>query len=87
MLGKELGKDRKSEMPSTSGRNVFLRKVKGLSLLDKAKSIDICQSLNIEPLLLRHRTIAAALVWPCDTNVPRANSKVINGCSSEWQKA
>ena len=32
---------------------VFLRKVRDLSLLDKVKSTDICQSLNIEPLLLR----------------------------------
>ena len=31
----------------------FLRKVKGLFLLDKVKKTDICQSLNIEPLLLR----------------------------------
>ena len=31
----------------------FLRKVRGLSLLDKVKSTDIRQSLNIEPLLLR----------------------------------
>ena len=30
----------------------FLRKVRGLSLLDKVKSTDIRQSLNIEPLLL-----------------------------------
>ena len=30
----------------------FLRKVR-VSLLDKVKSTDICQSLNIEPLLLR----------------------------------
>ena len=32
---------------------VFLRKVRGLSQLDKVKSTDIRQSLNIEPLLLR----------------------------------
>ena len=31
----------------------FFRKVRGLSLLDKVKSINICQSLNIEPVLLR----------------------------------
>ena len=31
----------------------FLRKVRDLSLLDKVKSTDIRQSLNIEPLLLR----------------------------------
>ena len=31
----------------------FLRKVRGLFLLDKVKSTDIRQSLNIEPLLLR----------------------------------
>ena len=30
----------------------FLRKVRGLSLLDKVKSTDICQSFNIELLLL-----------------------------------
>ena len=32
---------------------VFLQKFRGLSLLDKVKSIDFRQSLNIEPLLLR----------------------------------
>ena len=31
----------------------LLRKVRGLSLLDKVKSTIICQSLSIEPLLLR----------------------------------
>ena len=31
----------------------FLRKVRGLSLLDKVKSTHIHRSLNIEPLLLR----------------------------------
>ena len=31
----------------------FSQKVRGLSLLDKVKNIDIYQSLNIEPLLLR----------------------------------
>ena len=31
----------------------FLQKVRGLSLLDKVKSSNIRQSLNIEPLLLR----------------------------------
>ena len=30
----------------------FLRKVRGLSLLDKVRKIDIRQSLNIKPLLL-----------------------------------
>ena len=31
---------------------VFLQKVKGLSLLDKVKRTDICQSLNIKPQML-----------------------------------
>ena len=31
----------------------FLQKVRGLSLLDKVKTTEIHQSLNIEPLLLR----------------------------------
>ena len=31
----------------------FLRKVRGLFLLDEVKSTDIRQSLNFEPLLLR----------------------------------
>ena len=31
----------------------FLQKVRGLFRLDKVKSTDICQSLNIEPLLIR----------------------------------
>ena len=31
---------------------IFLQKVRGLSLLDKVKSTDIHQSLNIKPLLL-----------------------------------
>ena len=48
-----LSNDRKSEIPSTGGRNGFLRKVKSLSLLDKVKNTDICPSLNIKPLLLR----------------------------------
>ena len=30
----------------------FLQKVRGLSLLDKVKSTDIPQSLNVKPLLL-----------------------------------
>ena len=30
----------------------FSRKIRGLSLLDKIKSTEICQSLNIKPLLL-----------------------------------
>ena len=36
-----------------AAKMVFLQKVRGLSLLDKVKSTDICQSFNIEPLLLR----------------------------------
>ena len=32
---------------------IFLKKVRGLSLLDKVRSTDIFQSLKIEPLLLR----------------------------------
>ena len=31
----------------------FLRRLRGLALLDKIKSADICESLNIESLLLR----------------------------------
>ena len=31
----------------------FLRRISGLTLLDKAKSADICESLNIESLLFR----------------------------------
>ena len=50
------------------------QKVRGLFLIEKVKSTDICQSLNTEPLLLRI-TISTTLVLPCDTNVPRANSK------------
>ena len=48
-----MGNDRKSEIPSTGGRNGFLQKLSGLSLLDKVKSTDIRKSLNIEPLLPR----------------------------------
>ena len=36
-----------------AAKMVFLRKVRGLFLLDIVKSIDICQFLNIEPLLFR----------------------------------
>ena len=31
----------------------FLQRISGLTLLDKVKSADICESLNIESLLLR----------------------------------
>ena len=31
----------------------FLRRISGLTLLDKVKSANICKSLNIESLLLR----------------------------------
>ena len=48
-----LGNDRKSENPSTCGRNGFLQNVRGLSLLDKDERTDVHKSLNIEPLLLR----------------------------------
>ena len=48
-----LNNDRKSSIPSTGARNNFLQKVRGLYLLDKVKITDICQSLNIKPLLLR----------------------------------
>ena len=61
------------------------RKVRGLSLLDKVKSTFV--NLSASNPTTPHRTIATALVWPCDTNVPRANNKATNGCSFEWQKA
>ena len=48
-----LSNDQKSEIPSTGAEMDFLRKLKGLSLLEKVKITDIRQSLNIEPLLLR----------------------------------
>ena len=44
----------------------FLQIVGGLSLLDKVKSIGICQSQH-QTATTPHRTIATALVWPCDT--------------------
>ena len=36
-----------------AAKMAFWRKLRGLSLLDKVKSTDIRQSLNIKPLLLR----------------------------------
>ena len=39
----------------------FLQKVRGLSLLDQVPSTDVCQSHNIEPLLLR--TERSQLPW------------------------
>ena len=62
----------------------FLQKVRGLSLLDKVKSTDIRQSLNIEPVLLRIER--SQLRWYGHVS-RRANSKATNGCSSEWQIA
>ena len=43
----------------------FLRRISDLTLWDKVKSVDICESLTIESLLLRLETtkIATALVW------------------------
>ena len=49
-----LGNDRNSEIPHK--KSTELQKVGGLSLLEKVKStsvLNICQSLNIEPLLPR----------------------------------
>ena len=37
----------------TESKQGFLRRISGLTLLDKIKSADICEYLNIEPLLLR----------------------------------
>ena len=48
-----LSNDRKNKIPSAGGRNGFLAKIRGLSLLDKVKSTNIRQPLNMEPLLLR----------------------------------
>ena len=39
--------------PVQASKMGFLRKIRGLSLLDKVKNTDIRQSLSIEPLLLR----------------------------------
>ena len=49
----------------------FLRKVRGLSLLDKVKSTDIGQSLDIESLLLRIEP--SQLRWYC--HVTRTSHK------------
>ena len=56
----------------------FLRRISRLTLLDKAKSADIRESIHIESLLLR--LVRSPLrwygqYWTCDTNVPRKNSQ------------
>ena len=48
-----LGNDPRVRFQVQAAEMGFLRKVRGLSLLDKVKSTDIHQSFNIEPLLLR----------------------------------
>ena len=65
----------------------FLRKVRGLSLLDMVKSTYIRQSSQHQTATTLQRMIPTVLVWLCDTTVPQANSKATNGYSSEWQKA
>ena len=46
------------------------------------KKLRVRSSSGTAPL----RTISTALEWPCDANVPQANSKPTIGYSSEWQK-
>ena len=52
----------------------FLRRISGLTLLDKIKSANIRESLNSESLLSPIKKTATSLVWTCDTNVPGKNS-------------
>ena len=47
----------------------FLRKIRGLSLLDREKSYDICLSLITKSLPTPCKKIATALVWPCETRM------------------
>ena len=62
----------------------FLRRISGLTLLDKVKSADICESqIAASPT----RKIATALIWTCDTNVPGKNSQKTALFNTDWSKA
>ena len=65
---------------------VFLRRISDLTLLDKVKSADIRESLNMESLLLRLES-ATALVWTCDKNVSGKNSQKTALFNTDWSKA
>ena len=54
----------------------FLQQVRGLSLLDKVKTIDIRQSLNFETLLLRiERSDMRWYDYECGTNIHEETEK------------
>ena len=59
----------------------FLRRISGLTLLDKFKSAE--HRIAAFPT----RKIAAALVWTCDTNIPRKNSRKPALFNTDWLKA
>ena len=65
----------------------FLRRINGLTLLDKVKSANIRESPNIEALLLRLERSQLPLVWTCDTNVPGKNSQKTALFNTDWSKA
>ena len=65
----------------------FSRRTSGLSVLDKVKSADICESLKHRIAASPTRKIATASVSTCDTNVPGKNSKKTALFNSDWSKA
>ena len=70
-----LGNDQKSEIPSTGGQSVFFcKKSEVYRYLTRLKALTFVN--------LSANTITIALVWPCDTNVPRANSKTTDALPS-----
>ena len=64
----------------------FLRKVAGLSLLDKVETTYICQSVNIERSLLHIERLQLRLYGYVKRMSHEQTKKTANGCFSEWQK-
>jgi len=51
-----LGNDRKRAFTSEPGRDVILRAVQGGTLHDKVRCCEICEVLNVKPLLRIERS-------------------------------
>ena len=65
----------------------FLRRISDLTLLDKVKSADIRESLNIESLLLRLKRSQLCWYEHVTRNVPGKNSQKTALFNTDWSKA
>ena len=65
----------------------FLRKIEGVTLLNRVRSSEIRKSLNIEPLLFRiERSQLKWMVRPCKQNASGKTPQTSFTCQSKWEK-